>query len=316
MLYPDKRLPRWTGAGDIRLIAKRARRSPRIHFSALQVVGVLVCGAASTAHPQAVAERPPGLPEMLVETQQAPLRQRVAAFIKGVTRSPEGSDAESLVRWNAPICFLAVGLPKQDAKALVARLAQIASAADAPLAREPCQANFIILATSDPNRVISAWYERNSHIFGDSSLAQIDRFFRGSTRPVRVWRNIDRGRVATMRRGHFAPSNLHADSSPLARNTILGFSSVFAVFDTDQAGDLKLNQIADYVAMAGLSNCDLGADLAGTGSILQLLAASKETPPGLSSWDAAFLKALYQSDQTSRGQRFEIADRMTKELLR
>jgi hypothetical protein len=315
MLYRGKRLPELTD--DTALGARRARRSFRIRFPTLRIVGVLVCVTVSTARPQAPTGSPAALPEVVVETQRAAFRQSVAAFVKGVTKSPQASDEESLVRWNTPICFLAVGIGEEGGKAVLARLAEVASAAGAPLARQPCRANFVIVANSEPDRVIAAWYAQNSHLFGDATLAQIHRFLEGSqTRPVRIWRNIDRGRVAAMRLGHFVPSNLHAESSPFVRNAILGFFSVFAIVDTGRTEHFKLDQLADYVAMAGLANSDLDADLAGSRSILQLFAAPKETPPGLSSWDAAFLKALYQSDQTSSSQRFEIADRVMKELTR
>jgi hypothetical protein len=165
--------------------------------------------------------------------------------------------------------------------------------------------------------VLAAWYRQNSQLFGDAPLPEITRFLDGSkARPARVWRNIDRGRTATTRFGHFVPSDTRAESSPFIRNAVLGFHSVFAVIDTKRTGALSPDQLSAYVAMVGLSNVDPDADVGGASSILQLFASSEETPPGLSSWDAAFLKALYQSDQTSRNQRSEIAQRMERELSR
>ena len=69
--------------------------------------------------------------------------------------------------------------------------------------------------------------------------------------------------------------------------------------------------------MSGLTRVDLDAGLGGAPSILQLFAASNENQPsGLSRWDAAFLKALYHSNQTSRTQRFDIAQRVTQDISR
>lgn len=74
--------------------------------------------------------------------------------------------------------------------------------------------------------------------------------------------------------------------------------------------------LADYLVMAGLTNADLDSDLGSAPSILRLFALSGENqPPGLSGWDAAFLKALYQSNQTSRTQRSEIAERVAHDIL-
>jgi hypothetical protein len=165
--------------------------------------------------------------------------------------------------------------------------------------------------------VLAAWYAQNGELFGDAPVAQITHFLDGSKAPpIRVWRNIDRGRVATTRFGHFVPSNSNAESSAFVRNAILGFQSVFAVIDTGRTGSLKLDQMSDFVAMAGLSNVDPDADLGAAPSILRIFTSSKEAPPGLSRWDVAFLNALYHSEQTSRSQRSEIAERMERELSR
>ncbi len=318
MLHLDNR---WSWLRDpIASGAMAARLWIRNSFSALRIARlvILVCAAGATAHSQAPPEGPSTLPGVLVESPRAVLEQRVKIFVREVTETSGFSDHESLVRWNVPICFLAVGYGEEDGKTVSARLAQIASAAGAPLARQPCRANFVIVATSEPDRVLAAWYAKNSQLFGGAARSQIQRFLSGSrTRPVRVWRNIDRGRIATMRFGHFVASNNHAESSPFVRNAILGFFSVFAIIDTARARDLKLDQSSDYVAMAGLSNVDLDADFGSVSSILRLFAAPGGTqPPGLGSWDAAFLKALYQSDQTSRNQRFEIIQRMVSDLSR
>jgi hypothetical protein len=140
---------------------------------------------------------------------------------------------------------------QEDLNTESARLTQIISAAGAPLAREPCQPNFSIIVTSDPDRVLEAWYARNKQLFGDATPSQIRRFLESSgSRPIRVWRNI----------------------------------------------------------------VDLDADIGSAPSILRLFVPSPTPPAELSSWDAAFIKALYQSDQTSRSQRHDIAERVMNEI--
>jgi hypothetical protein len=71
------------------------------------------------------------------------------------------------------------------------------------------------------------------------------------------------------------------------------------------------------MSAAGLTRVDLDAGLGSAPSILRLFAAyRKNQPAGLSSWDAAFLKTLYQSNQISRTQRFDIAKRVTQDISR
>ncbi|HEX3395735.1 MAG TPA: hypothetical protein VHS76_03470 [Steroidobacteraceae bacterium] len=264
------------------------------------------------------AGSPASLPELTAEEARAALEHRADAFVRAITRNPGLSNDDSIVRWNRPICLLAAGLTAEDVKIVSAKISQISSSAGAPLARAPCQPNLIIVATSEPDRVLNAWYARDSRLFGDATPALIRQFLEGSqSRPVRVWYNIDMGRKSGIHNGHFVPSNTRADGSTFVRNTVFDFFSIFAIIDTNRTEHATLDQLAAYVAMAGLTNVDLDADLGSAPSILRLFAPSAEKKPsGLSSWDAAFLKALYQSNQTSRTQRLDIAERVAHDISR
>jgi hypothetical protein len=286
--------------------------------AAIAALCVMFCASAMpTTREGFVSQTPPAASEVTEDAQQVGLRERVEAYVRGVTKNPGFSDNESLVRWNTPICLFAAGLAADDLKTVSARLTQIILAAGAPLAREPCQPNFIVIVTSEPDRVLEAWYARNKQLFGDATLAQIRHFLDPSgSRPIRVWRNIDGGRKAGVRFGHFVPSNNNAESSSFVRNVVLNFFSVFAIVDTNLASHATLDQQTDYIAMVGLSNVDLDADIGSAPSILRLFASDPTPPAGLSPWDAAFIKAIYQSDQTSRSQRHEIADRVMHEISR
>jgi len=280
-------------------------------------LSVAALAALCCSNVSKTADHPPlPLPEVTVEAARAALEHRVEAFVRGITRNPGFSDDESLVRWNTPICLFAAGLPPEDVKFVLARLSQISSSAGAPLARTPCQPNFLIVATSEPDRVLEAWYARNNQLFGNATPAHIRQFLEGSqTRPVRVWYNINLGRKSGVRNGHFVPSNNRAESSPFIGNAAFDFFSIFAIIDTNRTEHITLDQLADYVAMVGLTNVNLDADIGSAPSILQLFALSAEhQPSGLSSWDTAFLKALYQSNQASRTQRFEIAERIVHDI--
>jgi hypothetical protein len=273
---------------------------------------------AWTSPPPAVCESPSPPPEAAAEADRAALERRVSAFIRAITRYPGLSDGDSLVRWNTPICLLVAGLNAQDAAFVSNRLSQISSSAGAPLARAPCQQNFIVVATAEPDRVLHAWNARDKRLFGDATPAQVRQFLEGSeSRPVRVWYNIDTGRKSGTRNGHFIPSNARAESSAFVGNSVFNFSSIFAIIDTHRTEHTALEQLADYVAMTGLTGVDLDADFGNAPSILDLFTSSAEKPPpGLSRWDLAFLRALYESDQTSRTQRLEITERVIHEISR
>ena len=202
-----------------------------------------------------------------------------------------------------------------DASVLLGRLAEIIAAAGGRILPQPCQPNFVIVVTSEPDHVLRGWYAQDPHLFGDAAPSQIRHFIESFSNPVRVWRNVRRGRIATTRLGHFVPSNNQADSSPLATTASLDFYSVFSIVDGSRIGRLNWTQLADYIGLAGLANIDPDADVGGAPSILRLF--SQAPPPGgLSNWDAAFLKTLYHSDPQSRSQRADIAARLLTELAR
>ena len=215
---------------------------------------------------------------------------------------------------------MVLGLSAGNVKIVLERLSQISASAGAPLAHAPCHANFIVVATAEPDRVLNAWYAKDKQLFGDATSAQIRQFLEASqSRAVRVWYNIDTGRKSGTHNGHFVPSNQRAESSVFVGNAAFDFFSIFAIIDTHRTEHVALDQLADYVCMTGLTDVDLQADLEGdlrnAPSVLHLFAGEGQ-PAGLSRWDAAFLKALYQSNQTSRTRRFEITERMIHELSR
>ena len=87
---------------------------------------------------------------------------------------------------------------------------------------------------------------------------------------------------------------------------------MFEIIDASRTAGIDLHQLTDYVAMMGLSNIDIDVDVGDAPSILQLFSPARNIAPGLSSWDSAYLTALYQTDQTSRSERFEIAQRVVE----
>jgi hypothetical protein len=95
-----------------------------------------------------------------------------------------------LERTHLPFCKWIARRKRQNS---ISPLSQIISTAGAPLAHEPCQPNFLIIATSEPDRVLEAWYTRNNQLFGNASLPQIRHFLDTSRScSVRVWQIAER----------------------------------------------------------------------------------------------------------------------------
>lgn len=265
-------------------------------------------------------------PSVTIQAPRGTVDDRVHSFVQGITRDARFY-GESVPRWRAPLCFLVAGLPRAQGEFVVGRLSQVASAAGARLAPQGCRPNLHVVFTRQPDRLVNEWYARDRRFFADSSPTEIERFLHPSQQPqpVRAWYNAElvktggvplstHGSACDGANSNVAISCLYS-TSRLTWSELLDLSSVVVVVDTERANGFELGPVADYIAMVGLADINLEADVGDTPTILQLFSASdKNRPPGLSTWDQAFLHALYHSEQESKGQRSQIAVRMLHDV--
>ena len=264
-------------------------------------------------------------PDVTIEAQRRSLQHRVDSFISRATARV--SDHESLARWNKPICPLVAGLPAEQGEFVLGRLSEIARSSGAPLGPADCRPNLYVVVSADPTDLLKAWRKRNPYIFGPvdhrdlrhAMPAEVNRFLQ-TDRPVRVWYTTNADwpgdtnpydSLNDLQGGYDRADSRAGDSSAhLVWEVLLDLSSVIVVIDPRRTNDLKLSQLADYVAMVSFTQINLDADVSNAPTILRLFATSPGAgaiPVGLSSWDRGFLNGLYQTDQASRMQRFAIA---------
>ena len=100
------------------------------------------------------------------------------------------------------------------------------------------------------------------------------------------------------------------------------FKNVLVVVDSRAAVGKPLGALADYVAMMALSQAKALDGCSAFASILDLMAKSpcpgRDPPDGLTSADATFLTALYDSNHeaTALSEQAEIANRMAENLIK
>jgi hypothetical protein len=287
-------------------------------------VGNAQTESSSQANPNETKQ----LPQVTVEAQRRRLERRVHAFVSHITA--QVSDNESLTRWHRPVCPLVAGLPIEQGEAVLTRLSQIVTAAGVPLGPRQCRANFNVVVTSDPERLLKKWRARDPFIFGPlpplNGEGPITRFLH-TNRPVRIWYNTEftSAEGAASSDGQFALSGADLGgaqavnvwgSSRLRRTAVLNLTSVIIIIDTRLTKGYTLGQITDYVAMIGLTQLNLDSDLESAPTILRLFATSsgEGRPDGLSPWDEAFLKGLYSTDQSSLWQRGRIVTHIVQDL--
>lgn len=262
--------------------------------------GLAEADPLESAGPSASAGPPEGIPEIVVEGTRPTLEQRIDTFVSGITR--QTSAHKSLARWNRPICPLVAGLPDEQTDLVLERISRVAVSAGARLAYGECRVNFYVVVTSEPDELLRTWREHEHHLFGDASRWAIDRFL-GTRRPVRVWYNTEHAKVQTWQ------------ATRLEVDPVVELSSVIVVVDADRVDEIGLDPLADYVAMTGLVQLDLGAELGSAPTVLRMFAdAHNVRPRPMSSWDRAFLEAVYHTPPIRKFQRSHIASRMAGDV--
>lgn len=281
------------------------------------ILGLLACAAL------AQADQPPATPAQTstehgaLDTVTVEARRRKALehevdhFVNSVTGHPSG---ESAPRWNEKICPLVAGLPQAEGEFVLARLSQIARQVRAPLAGEQCEVNFYVVLTHEPDVLLKKWYARDKRLFTTRNGRGAINSFLGSARPVRVWYNSDllseggvldspnagtAGLIGTGIDRANVPTNTVHSASRLRFGAVLSLSSVIVVVDANRLEGLNFGQLADYVAMIGLAQVRLDADLGATPTILTLFRSVDNRPAALSTWDEAFLSSLYRTEQSN-----------------
>jgi hypothetical protein len=249
--------------------------------------------------------------------QRAVIEQQVKTFVSAIAVAPW---QKPLKRWRTPICPLVAGLPHDQGEFILAHVSQIAASAGAPLAPEHCQANLYVVLTSKPDELLKAWSKRDPDMFGAARETQIRRFINAST-PVRVWYNANL--IAADGSPLFnyedvsggIPENRRAEGYRLSYDEVAEISSALVLVDARRAKGVNYGQLADYIAMVGLAELRLDADMGDALTVLSLFSAPGKAPSlGLSAWDQAFLKALYHTDQRDKMQLAEIKTSVVRDV--
>jgi hypothetical protein len=248
---------------------------------------------------------------------RAILERRVKAFVSGITTAPY---QQSLARWQkeTPICPQVEGLPGEDNDYLLSRLSQIATAAGAPLAPESCKPNIYVIVTSAPDEFIAAWSKRNPWMFDKAGGTKIREFLHANV-PVRVWYSTawfnGDGIACKVDHEEIPVCEQDAQTAQIHLAAVRDFSSVLVVVDARQAKEVTLGQLAAYVAVVGLAEIRVDAKLGDAPTILHLFTDSAKAPAlGLSAWDTAYLKALYQTEHKDKTQLLAVKTSVLKDV--
>lgn len=280
---------------------------------------------------RAAADAAPGLPKVTIEgTREKELLRKVEKFVHQTVVITDWDGP--LLRWSAPICPLAAGLPKSTGEYILERISQAARDAAAPLDGRMCNPNLYVIATDHPELLLNKWWARNRLLFHTRhGLPPIKRFIH-SRLPIRIWYNTRIGcaQGASLAAGSATVGTMSAVGAGPPRCMGVGaklpavvdsISSAIVVIDLRQMNNITLEQMADYVALISLAQVHLHADHGSEPSILQLFGDTKP-PQGMTVWDRNLLYALYNTSQCPMHracawlQEFEMQLTMVERLVR
>lgn len=255
--------------------------------------------------------------------QHSPVRE----FVRKLTPDHGGGQ---LGRFVDEVCPAVIGLGKHEAGEVVSRIRQVAHAAGASLARDPCNPNLILFVVHDKRAALEQLRKARSNVFGSLSTADLHRLAEAPG-PAAAWQAVERigadGMPLTWVRVN--PDDGPGDAVPVVRGfgnawrmtlpTVQRFDAAFVMVEVRALDRVDTRQLADYTAMRSLAGTGYQPGELPAPSILGLFdpgASPLQAPESVTSWDFAFLKALYATpnDVEAPVQRGRIGRMMSREL--
>jgi hypothetical protein len=277
---------------------------------------VLASRAQAQEQPQPAASQP-----IVVEGVRDRNRE-IQHFVDALTEAPIGGQ---LSRFESSVCPAAVGLSVLQNDAIAQRMRRVAVAAGLRLGRAGCRPNALLMVVGDKTQFMNALYKKHPAYFIDETgHAKRPHPTPGPVASWHVEALLDSNGIPAAKavengvpRDYYITSSM--DSSRLLPPTIPHFAAGVVVVELKALAGITTTQLADYAAMRIYARTDPGRlKNASVQTILELL----DTPMGgaapitLTSWDLAFLKALYSSEsrQFANRQRSEMQYDMRRSL--
>ncbi|MGV3580553.1 hypothetical protein [Brevundimonas sp.] len=295
-------------------------------------LGALSMAVWSLIAPQDPPQTAPShLPEVVVEGQ--PVEEQAREFISEIAAPSRG---ESLARWRGSICIGAAGFDAEGGRFVVDRVSEVAAEMGLTPEEPGCQPDVLILATSDGSRTAQETVSLERSRFRPGGMgfsrtrADLAKFI-DTHRPVRWWHTTIPIDPRAERRVRRLPTD-SAEDAVLPDEILDNVPQVYVpatligpttrqdmwagtvIVDFSRVGEVDYNQLADYVAFVALAQVDPEADTSGFPTVLNVF-DDPASAPGLTDWDRAYLRGLYDSREGVSGATAREAE-IRREMLR
>ncbi len=272
------------------------------------------------------------------------IEEAARAFAREVSAPPSRED--QLARFEDSVCPGVVGLGARQGQFLVDRIAQRALELDLNVGQPGCKANVLVIVTADADGVAQAIVQEQQYLMANYGLQEnlntrgaeaLDDFV-VTSRPVRWWHVSQTQTADSDILGHTNPIGRMTgpttqeflgaevtrpstiDFGRLTRPTLQAVRNVVVIVDAQRVTQVRLDALADYIAMVTLAQTEPGADTSGYDTILNLFSEALSGQDGMTAWDVAYLQGVYagrgnqlnsdwQSRTIARRMRDDLSDR-------
>lgn len=247
---------------------------------------------------------PTDLDDIIVEGRR--LQEMTTDFVREVGSPARG---RGLARWDRHVCPGVVNLHRETAQYIVDRISTVATDLGLEAGAPGCEPNILIIAAVDSSNFTRAIVQSRPRLFSgsgsgmDLGYAALRRF-QNADQPVRWWNvsapiDSDTGQIAVRLRGLGPPQIRSYAATRLSTQIVDTTQRVFVIMDIDRVNQVSLAQLGDYLAMITMAQIDPDAETGGYATVLNLFDDPSQTE-GLTNWDRAYLKGLYDAVRTRR----------------
>ena len=282
------------------------------------LVFAALLGSAAPQEPPEAHDPDPVLRLEDVVANPRTLREATEAFVDAVAAPARG---RGIARWHEGVCVAAANLEPEVAQPLIDRVSDVARQLGLRAHEPECHPTILIVAAVDGDAFARDFVAMRPVLFrpGASGMdrggAALERFVDAGA-PVRWWTvsqptDPDTGAAVSRMpgdvRGAAAPNGGGSSAEAYAPQTVVRTVSrltspyrqdikrTFVIVDVDKLGGVTLAQLADYIAFVSLAQVNSDADTARYDTILNLF-DSPGAVDGLTGWDTAYLRGLYESE--------------------
>jgi hypothetical protein len=233
------------------------------------------------------------------------LRRFVRQFIGQVTAVPMG---RGFARWPGAVCVGVHNLQRDAAQYLVDRISREAAEVGLRPGEPGCSPQVMIIFTTDAKQLATNLVDKQLHLFrpsneGGTNLGRADlEKFVQSDKAVRWWAvsmPVDARsgqRAVRLPIDDAAPVVSVAGPSRIHSGIRDVLTTVVIIVDGTKLTGTTWEQLADYLAVVSLAQINPDADPSAFDSILNLF-SNPRAYSGLTDWDRAYLRGLYEFDQ-------------------